>query len=165
MKPTIDLEELAEIRGYLASMIDGEGTVQYVIKKGHNVRNVSISNTDTGIIGHVCYCLDTLGIGYWMNERMPYTRKKLYTVNISTRSGIQKLMQLPLQSVKLDRISEILSSYWEVNPVNLRHGFCQCGCGGRTTPSRQSIARDGIKKGEPRKFLRGHNVRLKGAYV
>lgn len=38
-------------------------------------------------------------------------------------------------------------------------GLCQCGCGGRTTLARDNDADRGLVKGEPMRFLRGHNRR------
>jgi hypothetical protein len=41
----------------------------------------------------------------------------------------------------------------------IRAGLCQCGCGGETKPySRTDLAR-GQVKGNPRRFLQGHNLR------
>jgi hypothetical protein len=37
-------------------------------------------------------------------------------------------------------------------------GFCQCGCGGRTGISSQDRPKWAEVKGQPRRFLRGHNM-------
>lgn len=39
-------------------------------------------------------------------------------------------------------------------------GLCQCGCGEATQPARQTDRSRGIVKGEPRRFLPGHNRRV-----
>lgn len=39
-------------------------------------------------------------------------------------------------------------------------GLCQCGCGGKTTPSKKTYARIGLKKGDPNWFLPWHANRM-----
>lgn len=38
-------------------------------------------------------------------------------------------------------------------------GICQCGCGGPTLLSRDNIAAKGVQKGQPRRYIRGHQYR------
>jgi hypothetical protein len=38
-------------------------------------------------------------------------------------------------------------------------GYCYCGCGQRTTINEQTKIRDGYKKGEYRKYVRGHRFK------
>src|SRR5208337_3316708 len=38
-------------------------------------------------------------------------------------------------------------------------GFCQCGCGGKTTIATQNDAHRGLLKGQPARFLHNHNAR------
>ena len=38
-------------------------------------------------------------------------------------------------------------------------GYCQCGCGERTSIARHDDPRKGAIAGEPRRFLHGHNMR------
>ena len=38
-------------------------------------------------------------------------------------------------------------------------GVCECGCGGRTAPAKYTDRRDGTVKGEPLRFLSGHQSR------
>lgn len=40
------------------------------------------------------------------------------------------------------------------------YGYCHCGCGGKTKPHSSTSALKGHKKGEPRKFLNGHQRRI-----
>lgn len=42
---------------------------------------------------------------------------------------------------------------------NIPKGFCQCGCGGITSLSRQTCKSRGYKKGEPKRFIHGHHSR------
>ena len=37
------------------------------------------------------------------------------------------------------------------------NGYCQCGCGGRTSFAKQNIPALGLLKGEPRRFIRNHH--------
>lgn len=39
------------------------------------------------------------------------------------------------------------------------YGFCQCGCGGKTSIATQTHHSRGLVKGEPRRFIYGHNTR------
>lgn len=41
----------------------------------------------------------------------------------------------------------------------LFEGKCECGCGGATTISDKTYTKQGIKKGEPRRFISGHQNR------
>lgn len=54
-----------------------------------------------------------------------------------------------------------------MQPETQPNGFCQCGCGETTTPAHQTDARRGYVKGQPQRFLPGHNQRrstLQGLY-
>lgn len=41
----------------------------------------------------------------------------------------------------------------------VRKGFCKCGCGQKTAINKQSSVKDGLVKGEPKRFISGHNSR------
>ena len=41
------------------------------------------------------------------------------------------------------------------------YGYCECGCGRKTNIAKQNNKRYGWVKGEPKRFLRGHNSRGK----
>jgi len=110
--------EIAEIRGYLAAMIDGEGYVNQCAKsngRGGVNRQVRIVNTDPAIIAHVCSCLEALEIDYSIsiNEQGRWIAgaKDQFVISIYRRESFIKLMQLPIQSAKLDRLSSIVKSY------------------------------------------------------
>lgn len=38
-------------------------------------------------------------------------------------------------------------------------GYCQCGCGQKTTLAARTFGKNGVRKGEPYKFLKGHQNR------
>lgn len=44
-------------------------------------------------------------------------------------------------------------------------GLCECGCGQRTKIANYNDARRGERKGEPQRFLKGHNQRGKPAHT
>jgi hypothetical protein len=39
------------------------------------------------------------------------------------------------------------------------YGYCQCGCGQKTSIARCNLSREKVKKGEPFRFVIGHNTR------
>lgn len=41
----------------------------------------------------------------------------------------------------------------------IEYGYCECGCGGKTTISKQSDKSRNYTKGEPVKFIAGHNMK------
>ena len=41
------------------------------------------------------------------------------------------------------------------------HGYCQCGCGQKAPIAPRNIVSQGIKKGEPYKYIHGHNGRVR----
>ena len=41
-------------------------------------------------------------------------------------------------------------------------GYCLCGCGQKTRLAPQTITKQNIRKGQPFKFITGHNSRVKG---
>ena len=43
--------------------------------------------------------------------------------------------------------------------MEIPKGLCQCGCGGKTSICQSSDASKGLKRGEPLKFIHGHNLR------
>lgn len=43
--------------------------------------------------------------------------------------------------------------------TEILYGLCQCGCGNKTLISTVSCANRGLVKGQPLKFIRGHNMR------
>jgi hypothetical protein len=44
--------------------------------------------------------------------------------------------------------------------MNIEYGFCHCGCGNKTNIAYRNFKKFGIIKGEPTKFLLGHNARI-----
>lgn len=49
-----------------------------------------------------------------------------------------------------------------MNIQDIEPGHCQCGCGQRTNVSRYNDPKNGWVKGQPRRFLVGHEARLRG---
>jgi uncharacterized protein YdcH (DUF465 family) len=47
----------------------------------------------------------------------------------------------------------------------LDDGLCKCGCGQKTTISQQKEKRFGYEKGQPKKYISGHNQKLPYAFV
>lgn len=43
--------------------------------------------------------------------------------------------------------------------MEIPYGYCQCGCGQKTEPYKQTRTKDRCKKGEPHKFIKGHYKR------
>lgn len=43
--------------------------------------------------------------------------------------------------------------------ADVPYGYCHCGCGEKTRPAPASSTRRGIRKGEPLRYIVGHNKR------
>lgn len=78
--------------GYLAGIIDGEGTITNS-KKGN--RRVVIYNTDQSIIDVTCEVLDMLEI-----EFKVYKRQKMQMIHISRLQNLRKLEEVPIRCTK-----------------------------------------------------------------
>lgn len=50
-------------------------------------------------------------------------------------------------------------------PIEIPHGYCLCGCGGKTNLARKTSTTEGAKKGEPRRFIHGHHARKSNSPV
>lgn len=50
-------------------------------------------------------------------------------------------------------------------PPVTQAGPCECGCGQATAIAEQTCARDGYRKGEPKRFIVGHNGREATRYL
>jgi hypothetical protein len=44
------------------------------------------------------------------------------------------------------------------NTTEIPYGFCQCGCGQKTTIATKTTSREGWIKGQPKRYISGHNV-------
>lgn len=42
----------------------------------------------------------------------------------------------------------------------IAYGLCQCGCGGKAPLAKQAIKLYGLAKGQPKRFINGHHLRL-----
>ena len=49
-----------------------------------------------------------------------------------------------------------------ITPPEVPYGYCHCGCGQKTNISKYNSPKHGWIKGQPRKFLMGHEARLRG---
>lgn len=43
--------------------------------------------------------------------------------------------------------------------TEIPYGYCHCGCGEKTKPAVQTRTKDGVKKGEPQRFVYNHHIR------
>ena len=77
-------------RGYLAGIIDGEGSVYCKGKKAY----VSIASTDSDIVFRILECLDLFQINYSLYKSVLKSGKGCYTVSIRRRN-LDKLVGLP----------------------------------------------------------------------
>jgi hypothetical protein len=100
-----------EALGYLAGMIDGEGTVS----TNHRHRAVRISNTDMALLAACGEALTLLGIEWRIYPRKSSSRPEhwaqAYDLTIFGRENFLKLVEVPLRSKKADLIQNLLSWY------------------------------------------------------
>lgn len=52
-----------------------------------------------------------------------------------------------------------LKPAWGRQPSDIAYGLCHCGCGRKTNPCTETNSRRNFVKGEPHRFLRGHQFR------
>jgi hypothetical protein len=45
------------------------------------------------------------------------------------------------------------------------YGYCHCGCGEKTSVNKRTTRSRGLHKGEPRKWVQGHNCKLTPEYI
>jgi len=114
--------------GWLAGIIDGEGTVFNYARKNRISRNraVKISNTTVEIIERAESCLKLLEIPYRVNlkSHTGYSKKgnpcaPCYTIIIGTRGGIEKLADAIdlAHPTKHHRLKAMPLSYTNVAPT------------------------------------------------
>jgi hypothetical protein len=109
------LMSVAEAKGYLAGMIDGEGWVGATnpTKPSAN-RAVRISNTDPDLIEALKEVCDLLGITYSIQNIPPRNPKwsQGWSMNISGRDNMQVISTLPLRAArKRARLDRALASF------------------------------------------------------
>jgi hypothetical protein len=44
--------------------------------------------------------------------------------------------------------------------AEIPYGYCYCGCGNKTIIAKQSITKVGLVRGQPRRYVHGHNVKV-----
>ena len=107
----------SEAAGYVASMIDGEGTVSLLrTRSGNRTCKVRITNTDWGLILATAQALEVLGVEHTIVEgstpkKAGWSRR--WDVQISTRAGLQRLADVvELRSTKKrERLGALLAAY------------------------------------------------------
>ena len=109
--------------GYIAGLIDGEGTVTLCRRNRNKSRGlvVSISNTERAILEYV---RNLIGAGKITNKRVTSTRHTpSYAFNIANRQALELLAQITpfLQSHKSGRAALILQDYIRLTPRNGRY--------------------------------------------
>lgn len=63
--------------------------------------------------------------------------------------------------VSLPTTPEEYRAWWEEN-TSAPYGYCWCGCGQQTNLARQNWTLYGLVRGEPVRYVRGHNATLPG---
>lgn len=114
--------------GYLAAMIDGEGTVgnrpRVVMKRWITVRkSASIVNTERSIIDRIIICCEVLGIRHTVTYADRPGCKRIWHVRFSSREAFIRLNRLPFGSdLKRAKMAAVVASYKHepLDPETLR---------------------------------------------
>lgn len=80
--------------GYIAAMIDGEGSVYYNRKKA--LRFAAIYNTEETVIEKAAYYLDILKIEYtiYTHNKAKFTHGFMQKIHISKQNNLKRLYEL-----------------------------------------------------------------------
>lgn len=105
-----------EARGYLAGLIDGEGTVGDQRCPSGPRRHVSIANTDPEIIMRALAACQMLGIRASVYHRADLPSRPDHwadcmDVRITGRSDLERIAELPLCPRKRERLQRLLAGY------------------------------------------------------
>lgn len=80
----------------------------------------------------------------------------------STFSGYNRDLQQSGEAVLVTPFPMSWKGLVPMNPKDtssdIPYGYCHCGCGQKTTISPQSVTSRGYVKGEPRRYIAGHNA-------
>ena len=106
--------------GYVAGILDGEGTVTLVRRHAKDRRQlvVSVSSTEPSILE---WLKDTIGVGKITSKRTTSDRHAPgYTYSISNRQALDLLRQVAslLRSYKRGRVQLALDDYLDLTPRN-----------------------------------------------
>jgi hypothetical protein len=118
------VQELSDVeRGYIAGIIDGEGTITLSIKQKGGTRHLSVtvSGTEISLIG---YLLKVIGAGRITRKKVYQDHHKpSYTYAIYSRQAIDLLEQITphLNTYKIKRAKLALKYYIAVTPRNGRY--------------------------------------------
>jgi hypothetical protein len=114
--------------GYLAGLIDGEGTITTLSRRNHNKQRglvVTISNTEMSILMHV---QKITGVGKITNKRIAKAHHTpSFTYQATNRQALDILKQIAdhLRSYKADRARLALQDYTRLTPRNGRYSPVQ----------------------------------------
>lgn len=118
------MQELSDIeRGYIAGIIDGEGTITLSVKQKGGTRHlaVTVSGTEMALIG---YLLKVTGVGRITRKKIyKEHHKPSYTYAVYSRQAIDLLEQITpyLKTYKIKRAKLALKDYVAVTPRNGRY--------------------------------------------
>lgn len=84
-----------------------------------------------------------------MKTNTPTSLRNAHRLSASTHRARALLMRLDLEAASPSPPSVPIAGY----------GLCQCGCGQPTKIATVNDARRGLRKGQPKKYVYGHNSR------
>jgi hypothetical protein len=105
-------------QGYIAGIIDGEGSVFRNRKKAY----VSVGSTDTDIIFRIIECLEVLDIRYsiYVIRNKTITGKDFYNITIPRRQ-VNKLISFPFGCIrKVKKIKEVIET---TRPIEYKKSY------------------------------------------
>jgi hydrogenase maturation factor len=113
--------------GYLAGLIDGEGTITLTRRNQNKQRGlvVTISNTEMSILMHV---QKMTGVGKITNKRIAQANHTpSFTYQVANRQALDILKQIAahLKSYKADRARLAIQDYTRLTPRNGRYSAMQ----------------------------------------
>jgi intein/homing endonuclease len=152
----------SEARGWLAGVIDSEGSVSMRPLKGRGfVRDVRVTNTDGALLDRVAEVLDSMGVSYTVYDRSDRARlgsKPISDLVVTGKSNLEKLLVLSLVTEKGDKLREALDSY-----IRLRKPPMAELAEMMTTMSDREIGvRYGVTKGAVQQWRVGYGLKRRG---
>lgn len=122
--PYKKVRKLSELeKGYMAGIIDGEGTVTLTVKQKGGTRHlaVTVSGTEHALIK---YIQKIVGAGRIASKKVyKENHSQAYTYSIHSRQALDLLEQITpyLKTYKFKRAKLVLKSYVAVTPRNGRY--------------------------------------------
>lgn len=110
-------------KGYLAGIIDGEGTVTLTVKQKGETRHlaVTVSGTELSLIQYIA---KTIGVGMIVSKKVyKENHPPAYTYSLFSRQALDLLEQITphLKTYKYRRSKLVLKDYIKVTPRNGRY--------------------------------------------